>query len=117
MPVVLALLVTAMLVSAGAAHAVPWYMWRDGVVSEDEAPVYAESVDGWACHIGLGCRSAERTPDDPPPIWTAQRGDPVQVECYLGEYYKIHADRGEGWILISYVADVNKPVGCYAGDF
>lgn len=57
-----------MAVTAGSVAAVPDYLWRDGwfTFTRAHAPVYARSVDGWACHLFWSCRSAERGPDDPP---------------------------------------------------
>jgi hypothetical protein len=116
-------LIGGMLAGAtGVAIAVPEPQWRHGHFVRAGVPVYAEPVDGWTCHLGGPCRDTdEREPDDPPPIWhsTSSRQS-LDVECYLGRYYKIHeaaGERREGWALDSNINTDDRVKPCHAGDF
>ena len=108
--------------TAGNAVAVPEPQWQGGQFVRAAAPVYAEPVDGWVCHLGGPCRdSDEREPDDPEPIWHSTRAfQPVDVECYLGRYYKIHetdGERREGWALDNDIDTNDRVKPCRATDF
>lgn len=116
-PVIAALVAIIMVTLAGTASAVPDYMWRNGHFTQAGAPVYAASVDGYWCHWFGNCRSEQRGPDDPGPIYRSHRaGETVAVECSLGAYYKLSQPR-PGWVAQSQVRTTAKPVPCYAGDF
>ncbi|QYN41165.1 hypothetical protein K1T35_48375 (plasmid) [Pseudonocardia sp. DSM 110487] len=107
---------------AQVAMAVPEEHWRHGHFVRVGVPVYAEPVDGWACYFAVGCReSSDREPDDPPPIWhsTDTRAS-LDVECYLGRYYKIHevgGERRDGWALDDDISTDDRLKPCRAGDF
>ena len=109
--------------TAGVAEAIPEWQWQRGEFARAGAPVYPEPVDGWICHLGGPCReSDEREPDDPDPIWYSTHVyQVVDVECYLGRYYKIHemdGERREGWVLDSEIYTNNDRVKpCRATDF
>jgi hypothetical protein len=99
----------------------PEPQWQHGEFVQAGAPVYAEPVDGWVCHLGGPCRdSDEREPDDPEPIWHSTRAfQPVDVECYLGRY-KIHetdGERREGWALDNDIDTNDRVKPCRATDF
>lgn len=108
--------------AAGVAVAVPEPQWQHGEFVRASVPVYAEPVDGWACHLGGPCReSDEREPDDPPPIWhSPDYYVSLDVECYLGRYYKIHevsGERRDGWALDNDIDTSDRVKPCHAGDF
>jgi hypothetical protein len=105
--------------AAGAAVAVPEPQlqhgagWRAGL---------RRACRRMGCHFGGPCReSAEREPDDPPPIWhSPDYYVSLDVECYLGRYYKIHevsCERREGRALADDIDTNDRVKPCHAGDF
>lgn len=90
---------------------------REGYFTRADVAVYAESVDGWACHLVGSCRSGNRVETDPGPVYLSDhRGEPVVIECSFGAYYKIAQPRA-GWVNQLDVRATAKPTGCYAGQF
>ena len=81
-------------------------------------------MDGVLCHWAAQCREeGERRPDDPEPSWHSEKaGQSLEIECKLGEHYKIHerlGDRREGWTGKSgvNVTSPNPVRFCELGDF
>ncbi|MGE3835811.1 MAG: hypothetical protein AB7H43_13665 [Acidimicrobiia bacterium] len=100
---VIAVLTVGMLTPATAG---PWRLVAQPArVIAIDAPVYAESPDGWwACGWGFHCRpTAAREPGDPPPTWRAARGGEVTLTCQFGAYAKIETTDRVGWIAATAV--------------
>src|SRR3954449_7708485 len=95
-----------------------WTVWALGLlgggvpgrlVHADE-PVYPGSIDSWRCHWTDHCRSETRRPDDPAPITTGPpAGTPVQIECHLGAYDKVHLGDVEGWVRHRAITHRGRP--------
>lgn len=117
--VIVGLVVAALLGATGSvALAVPEQRWRGGEFLAAGVPVYARSVDGWACHVFGVCRDEHRQPGDPQPDWYSQRRwENVEVECYLGHYFKIHQPDREGWVLRSTIRTYSRIDPCTGFDF
>ncbi|MBC3190983.1 hypothetical protein H7X46_07900 [Pseudonocardia sp. C8] len=93
--------VLVVLVPAGAASAQevgePDFGTHPGRYLVDSA-IYAESVDGWRCHLVDDCRTEQRFGGDPAPIAWPARGQRVEVSCRFGAYYLVTTEHGiRGW--------------------
>ena len=92
----------------GPAPAVHPDLWVSGDFEVTGAPVLPEDSppDGWLCYWGISCRpgvlaAAGLGDDDPAPVAQTRVAAPVEVECRLGEWLKVHVSgRGSavGWV-------------------
>lgn len=74
---------------AGAGSLAPALFEKDGLVST-AAAVYRKSVDGAGCVLLSDlCASQDRAAGDPPALFTAAPGAPVELFCQLGSYFQL----------------------------
>lgn len=84
-----------------------------GVFTSANVAVYAEPVDGWGCHWFGDCRTEQRTPEDPEPIWSSSAAqEQVEIDCRFGNYYKITQGERGGWVVSSAIASDYRQQVC-----
>jgi hypothetical protein len=104
---------TAAAAALGPTPVVHPDLWVSGDFEVAGAPVLPEDSppDGWLCYWDVSCRPGVLAPagladDDPAPVAVTRVSAPVEVECRLGDWFKVHVSgRGAdtGWVAANAV--------------